>query len=214
MTRTIGLLLTAATLGVGVGHAQVSVGVGTTGGSVGYGHKLNENITLRGGYNWFKYDIDETYDDVAYAGDLDLSTFSLIADWHPFANGFMISAGAYIGDKGVDATATPTSNVDIGGGTYTPAQVGSLNMKGDLENVAPFIGLGWETTQQSGLGFRFVAGAMMTGSADVALTSSGGTLSSDPGFQTQLRQEEQNLRDDIDDFELYPVLEAALTWKF
>ena len=103
-----------------------------------------------------------------------------------------------------------------GNQTFTPAQVGTLNAMADLEDSAPFLGLGWDTTFQggNGLGFKFIAGAMFTGSPDVSLTSTGGSLSNDANFQNQLAIEEQNLQDDIDDYEIYPVVQAGLTWSF
>ena len=65
-----------------------------------------------------------------------------------------------------------------------------------------------------GEGFKIIAGAMFTGSPDVQMASSGGTLSNDTNFQNQLAIEEQNLQDDIDDYEIYPVVQAGLTWSF
>jgi hypothetical protein len=55
---------------------------------------------------------------------------------------------------------------------------------------------------------------MFTGSPQVDLTATGGTLSNDPNFQTQLAQEEQNLQDEISDYEVYPVVQAGLTFSF
>ena len=119
------------------------------------------------------------------------------------------------GEKTLDLFATPTANVEIGNQTFTPAQVGTLNMKGDLEDTAPFLGLGWDSSfDTKGLSFRFIAGAMFTGTPDVSLTASGGTLSNDSNFQAQLAQEEQNLQSDVDDYEIYPVVQLGLNWAF
>jgi hypothetical protein len=88
-------------------------------------------------------------------------------------------------------------------------------MAADLEDTAPFVGIGWDTTfENPGVAFKFIAGAMFTGSPQVNLTASGGTLSNDPNFQTQLAQEEQNLQNDIDAYEIYPVVQAGLTLSF
>ena len=106
--------------------------------------------------------------------------------------------------------------MQIGNQTFTPAQVGTLGMAADLEDTAPFVGLGWDThiRGQRGIGFKFIAGAMFTGSPQVNLTSTGGTLSNDANFQTQLAVEEQNLQDDINDYEIYPVVQSGLTFAF
>jgi hypothetical protein len=219
MKRTITLL--GLTLGcaavAGAANAQVAVGgsIGTTGATLEAQVKVAPGIKLRGGYNYFQYEADDTYDDIAYEGDLDLSTFGAFVDVHPFGNSFFLSAGAYMGEKGLNLSGTPTGNVEIGNQTFTPAQVGTLNMTADLEDTAPFAGLGWDTTfENTGWGWRFLAGAMFTGSPQVNLTASGGSLSNDPAFLAQVEEEEQNLQDDIDDYEIYPVVQAGLTFSF
>jgi hypothetical protein len=220
MRRTITL---AALIAAGAGLAgaaqaqQVAVGgsIGTTGASVEAQVKVLPGLHLRGGYNYFQYEADDTYDDIAYEGDLDLNTLGAFVDFHPFGNSFMITGGAYFGEKTLDLAATPTQNVQIGSQTFTPAQVGTLSMQADLEDTAPFIGLGWDNTfENPGIGFKFIAGAMFTGSPQVDLTASGGTLSNDANFQTQLAQEEQNLQDEVNDYEVYPVVQAGLTFSF
>lgn len=219
MQRTI--TLTALAIGAGLGaqaaQAQLAVGgsIGTTGGTLEAQTQITPIIQLRGGYNYFEYGVDDTYDDIAYDGDLDLTTWGAFVDFRPFSNSFIVTAGAYFGDKTLDLTARPTQNVDIGNQTFTPSQVGTLRATADLEDTAPFLGIGWDSTfQGSGLGFKIIAGAMFTGSPDVQMASSGGTLSNDTNFQNQLAIEEQNLQDDIDDYEIYPVVQAGLTWSF
>lgn len=216
-TITLAALAIGSAAAAGAAHAQVGVSgsIGTTGATVEAKMKVAPGIHLRGGYNYLEYEADDTYDDIDYQGDLDLSTLGAFVDLHPFGNSFFITGGAYFGDKGLALTATPTSNVEIGNQTFTPAQVGTLNMAADLDDTAPFLGLGWDTTyESSGIGFRFLAGAMFTGSPRVNLTSTGGSLSNDANFQTQLAEEERNLQEDINDYEIYPVVQIGVTFGF
>lgn len=217
MKRT--MTLAALAIGsAGAAHAQVAVSgsLGTTGGAVEVQTQIAPAIQLRGGYNYLQYGVDDTYDDIAYDGDLDLTTWGAFVDLRPFTNSFIVTAGAYFGEKRLDLNATPTASVQIGNQTFTPAQVGTLSLAGDLSDAAPFVGLGWDTTFQGGqgLGFKFIAGAMFTGSPDVNLISTGGSLSNDSNFQAQLAVEEQNLKDDIDAFKVYPVVQLGLTYSF
>jgi hypothetical protein len=222
MKRTItlaALAAGAAATGAGMAEAQgfaLSGGIGTTGASVEVQTEVTPYVQLRGGYNYLQYGADDTYDGVAYNGDLNLTTWGAFIDLRPFGNAFIVTAGAYIGDKTLDLGAMPTSNVQIGNQTFTPAQVGALHLNGDLKDNAPFVGLGWDTTFQgdSRIGFKLIAGAMFTDSPRIDLTSTGGSLSNDANFQTQLGIEEQNLRDDIDKYKAYPVLEAGLSFRF
>jgi hypothetical protein len=220
MHRMTLLALAAAAAGTGVAHADRGLAVGGSIGTVGANIEATAQITpyvqVRGGFNYFEYAIDDTFDDIAYDGNLDLSNFSGFLDFRPFGNGFVLSGGAFVGDKALDMTARPTTNVRIGDVTYTPAQVGQIALNAAMEDVAPFVGLGWDTTFQgeSPLGFKVIVGAMFTGSPTVDLTASGGTLSSDPTFQAEVAKEERNLQDDVNDFEVYPVAQVGLTYRF
>lgn len=215
ITLTACALAGAAAAGAAQAQVAISGGIGTTGITAEAQVKVIPNVVLRGGYNYLQYEADDTYDDIAYNGDLDLNTLGAFIDYHPFGNAFFVTGGAYFGDKSLDLNATPTANVQIGNQTFTPAQVGSLNLTGDLEDTAPFIGLGWDTSFDStGLGFKFVAGAMFTGSPEVNLVSTGGSLSNDANFQAQLAIEEQNLQEDVNDYEVYPVVQLGLTYGF
>lgn len=214
---TLAALAAAGAAVSGAAQAQVAIGgsIGTTGATVEGQVKVLPGVNIRGGYNYLQYGADSTYDDIAYDGDLDFNTLGAFVDFHPFGNSFFITGGAYFGEKTLDLLATPTGNVEIGNQTYTPQQVGTLALAADLEDTAPFVGLGWDTTfENPGIGFKFLAGAMFTGSPQVNLTASGGTLSNDANFQNQLAIEEQNLQDDINDYEVYPVVQAGLTFAF
>jgi hypothetical protein len=205
----------AATAGAAQAQIAVSGSIGTAGASAEAQLKVAPGINIRGGYNYLQYGADDTYDGVAYEGDLDLTTLGAFVDVHPFGNSFFITGGAYFGEKTLGLFATPTQNVEIGCQTFTPAQVGTLSLAADLEDTAPFIGLGWDTTfENPGIGFKFLAGAMFTGTPQVNLTATGGTLSNDANFQTQLAQEEQNLQDEISDYEIYPVVQVGVTLGF
>jgi len=219
-TMTLAALAIGAGLGAQAAQAQqIAVGgsIGTTGGTVEVQTQVTPTIQLRGNFNYFTYGVDDTYDDIAYDGDLDLTTWGAFVDLRPFSNSFIVSAGAYFGDQALELEAAPTQPVQIGNMTFTPQQIGRLNADATLEDTAPFIGIGWDTTFQNsgpGLGYKFIVGAMFTGSPSVSMTSTGGTLSNDPNFQAQLQIEAQRLADDIDDYEVYPVVQAGLTWSF
>ena len=216
---TLAALAIGSAAMAGAANAQagiaVGAGIGTTGGVVEAQVQVTPNIQLRGGYNYFQYDADDSYDDIEYAGELDLSTLAAFVDFRPFGNSFIVTGGAYFGEKTLDLVAAPGQTYEIGGQTYSAAQVGTLAAGVDLEDTAPFVGLGWDTTFQGGpIGFKFIAGAMFTGSPQVTLSSTGGTLSNDAAFQAELQEEEQNLQSDVDDYEVYPVVQAGITVSF
>ncbi len=49
---------------------------------------------------------------------------------------------------------------------------------------------------------------------EVALTSTGGSLSNDPTFQARLRDESRNITDDAEGYGLFPIVQVGLNYKF
>ena len=216
--------LTAAAISSGATAAQaetqfaVSGSLGTTGGTVEGPVQVNDYLGFRGGYNYLSANVDETYDDIAYEGDFEMSTFGAFIDLRPFKNSFLLTGGAFLGDKTLDGIAKPLEPVEIGDLVYTPDQIGTLDMTADIGDTSPFVGLGFDSTFQGDghWGFKLIAGAMFTESPSVTLTSTGGTLSDAEQeiFLQELEKERQNLEDDVEDFKVYPVLQAGLTYRF
>jgi hypothetical protein len=195
----------------------VDAGIGTTGVNANGQLRVLPWMAVRGGYNWLDFEMDdETYDGVTYDAKLDWQNAGLFIDLHPFRNGFTVTGGAYIGDKLVELDATPEESVEIGGQVFTPSEVGQLNGAAEFEQAAPYVGIAWDNAlfSDNALSFYARAGVMMSGSADVTLAASGGTLSDDPTFQQLLAQEEAEIEDEIDDYELFPVVGVGVSWRF
>lgn len=221
MIRTASLTLLAFVSTVSVASAQDSrfalgAQVGTPGIGVTGEFSVSPNLVLRGSFDSLQFDRDQTYDDIDYNAKIDFSSPAVFADWHPTGNAFFLSAGAYFGDRSLDLDATPTGPTQIGGQTYTPAQIGNLTGQVALESTVPFLGLGYDNTFTRGghWGFRLVAGAAFGDEPEVDLNASGGTLSNDPTFQARLADEEADIQDDAGDFKILPVVQAGLTYRF
>ena len=190
----------ASTASAQDGRFAVGAQIGTPGAGASILYSLSPNFVIRGSYDALKFDRDDTYDDVDYSGEIDFSSPGAFVDWHPTGNAFFISAGAYFGSRDIDLDATPDGPTEIGGVTYTPAQIGNINGKIELESTAPFLGIGYDNTftDAGGWGFRALVGAAFGDSPQVDLSASGGTLSNDPTFQQRLADEEANVQDDAD----------------
>lgn len=216
----LALLVLAATGMTGMACAQgdfaVTGGVGTMGGSVEGQFQVNEYFQLRAGANYLTFDADIDVDDITYEGEPDFSGFGAFVDVHPFGNSFFLTGGAYAGGKEIDLLASSTVAVDIGGVTFTPAEYGRLEGDVAFDDVAPFLGLGFDTTfTGSGhWGFNIMAGAAVFGSGDVTLDAVGGTLSNDPILQAELAREIQDIENEIEDYELWPVVQLGLSYRF
>ena len=217
----LGVLIAATVAGSAAAQSRVAVGAqaGTTGLGAEVEVQASPMLTLRAGGDWFNYDDEFDGDRFQYEGEADFSTLSAMADLHPFNNSFLISAGAYFGERSVAVAATPRSNETVGGVVLTPAQFGSLVGDADFGSTAPFIGLGFNNTfrTRGPIGFKAVVGATFGGEPDVQLRREGGmTLPANvqAAFDVERAQEEQALEDDLEDFRILPVAQVGVTWRF
>ena len=198
------------------GNFAVTGGNGTMGGAIEGQVKVNDLFQFRAGANYLTFDETIDVDQISYDGDLDFSGFGAFIDVHPFGGSFFVTGGAYAGDKSIDLLATSDVSVEIGGLTFTPAEYGRLEGDVAFDNVAPFVGAGFDTTFQGdgNWGFHILAGAALFGSSDVTLEAVGGTLSNDPILQAELAREIQDIEDEIEDYELWPVVQIGLSYRF
>lgn len=217
--KAAALLLAAMSLsGTAIAERNFALtgGLGTAGGTAEAQIRLNDWVQLRAGGNYLAFDEDVDVDDITYEGELDLSGLGAFVDVHPLGGSFFVSGGAMSGSKSIDLTASSTLPIEIGGVTFTPEQYGQLEGDVSFDDVAPFAGVGFDTTFQGDghWGFSLMAGAALFGSGDVSLESVGGTLSGQPALEAELEAEEQKIEDEIEDYELYPVLQVGLSYRF
>jgi hypothetical protein len=191
--------------------------VGARAGTLGLGAEVGvtvlPGVNVRGIVNGFDYSFDEELDGIAYDGDLELGSFGLTLDVQPWPTApVYASLGVFSNDNKISATGTPTGPTQIGNTTYTPAQIGTLRSDFTFEDTAPYAGLGLRFGFLKAE-FNIEAGAYFQGSPQTTLTATG-LLATDPTFQTDLAREQANVADDLENFEVYPVVNAGLRWKF
>jgi len=212
------LVVVAAALSFPAQAAGLALGARAS--TLGLGVDLTTAFTSflngRAGFNYFSYSETRTESDVRYDADLKLQSVTALLDWHPFAGGFRITAGALINGNRLDMTAKPAASFTIGNNTYTANQAGVLSAKVDFDDVAPYLGIGWGNAVADNQGFSFALdlGVLFQGSPKAKLAAVGGALANDPAFLADLRQEERNLNHDLNNFELYPVIGAGVAYRF
>lgn len=193
--------------------------IGAKAGTLGLGGDLTTDIlpglNLRGGVQWLSLNLDAEFEDIDYSVDVDFLNPLLLLDWYPFGGSFRLSGGVLFNQSDVNLRATPSAPVQIGGTTYTPAEVGTLRGQSDFNPIAPYVGIGWGNVvgRSKRLGLAMDLGVAFIGSPGVNL-SANGLLASDPTFQAHLAQEEEDIEDDLSDFKFYPVLSLTLYYCF
>jgi hypothetical protein len=200
------------------GHLQVGLSAGSLGFGPELGYRLNGLIGLRANGTFFNLNEDGEEDDYDYEGKLKLKSLGVMADIYPFGGSFRLSVGARSSRNRVNAVVTPTTNIEIGDQTYTPAQAGTLTGEVTFKKMAPTVALGWGGKLKGGLHFGAEIGLMLQGSPKVSVTSTG-QLANDQSaagqqFRAELQQEVDEAEEDAKDFKAWPVLQLHLTYRF
>ena len=219
--RTVTLAATLLLAGFAVPTEAGDFSLGVTGSTLGIGveagYAFNNRFGMRlGGYT-FSLSQNGEKSGIDYDSDLNLSNAGVYLDWHPFAGAFRVSGGWFATDNGLDAVGKPGpgGTYDIDGSTFTAAEVGTLRATVDLGSSAPYLGAGWVWGKtDGGLAWSLDLGILFEKSPDIELTSTGGTLSDDPSLQAAIAAEEVQLENDLDQYDLYPVLSFGVSYRF
>jgi len=187
-------------------------------GTLGLGGELTKGITsnvnARVGINTLDLNFDDEFDDIEYDVGLDFSSVSALVDWHIFSDSFRISGGVISMDHklDLDATGAAGESEEIGDGTYTWADIGTLSGSVEVDDLAPYIGIGWgdPVDPSRRWGFYCDFGVAFTNSPDVKLTASGAAA----GLAADVQKELDDIEDDLDSFKFYPVLSVGLFYRF
>lgn len=215
--KTIFGLIATLSLASPTIYAETSfgIGVGTLGGKLQLAQSLTRNTNLRLEYNGANFDTDGETDGVDYDLDLELSSAGLLLDWHAFNNGFRLTFGGLYNDNSINAESSlGNSSFEVGNTVFTAAQVGQLQGNVEFDSFAPYLGLGWGRSVHKGYSFSLDLGVIMQGSPNVELQSVGGTLSNSSLLLSEIEVEERELQNDLDDFDLYPVISLGVGYTF
>jgi hypothetical protein len=194
-------------------HA-LSAKAGMLGLGLEYTYSLSERWAVRGGPYGSTFSQDQTEAGIDYEVEVEWDSLSLALDFHPTSGSFRLSAGVLQNDNGALAESNVTQPVDIGGMTYTPAEIGTLRGVIDFsDDIAPFVSLGWDWSRSKRFGIALDLGLLNQGAPRVTLTADG-TLTGDPLFEADLAREEAELEDALSDLDIFPFITLGLIFRF
>lgn len=213
--------LPATAQNTGAAGGGVYAGMGTTGLVVGYGHTYSPAFGSRlEAAGWSNINRNLTEGGIDYRGSLRMRRAGAALDWHPFANGFRLSAGLSWVDANVnlDANAVTGSTIAVGNAPAVPLDASDgLTARVELPRTMPYLGLGWGQSFARGWTVHADLGALL-GKAKVtgSLTPSLRDKITLAGFNpdTELDRELQQVRDGVDKASLYPVLQLGVSYRW
>ena len=112
----------------------------------------------------------------------------------------------------LDSRVTSEETVEIGDDEYDWDQIGTLSGCIEIDQVAPYIGIGWGNplTHNRRWGFTCDFGVAFINSPDVSLSATG----QGAGLAEDLAKERNEIEDDMDSFKLYPVIAVSFFYRF
>jgi hypothetical protein len=209
-----GALVLAVFCASTVASAGELLGIGVKAGTLGFGLELTVQATRWLGFRASanQYDYSKSFDNsgIQYDGTLKMGGYGVLADFYPSRSRFRLTLGALSNRNKIELTSTPTSNIVIGDGNYTPAQVGTLTGNVKFQSVVPYFGIGYGNAARGPhrVGFVFDLGVISQGSGDATLSASAGGVS-----PADLQTEAQQVEDDIKSYKLWPVIAFGISFR-
>jgi len=206
----LGVLLTApaavSAQGLGFGAFAGTLGIG---GEAAIG--VTDRFVVRGGYGFIPYEPSVTVSDLELTLDLP-SSFHVGVDLY-LNNAFRLGGGVLWRSDDPSVEGVFTTDQDLGGTTYTPAQIGTLTGVFDARDRAPYVLIGFGRHTQPGVGLFVDLGVAFVGEPDITLGATGGSLnpSTDAGFRSALDQEATDMEQDVGSYmKFWPWLNLGI----
>lgn len=193
-------------------HA-ISAKAGLLGLGVEYAYSFGERVAVRGMLYGSSYSFDAIESGIDYEFGLDFDSLGVAVDLHPFTGPFRLSAGLLANDNSLNATSTPANNITVGNTVYTPSEIGTLSASIGFDGTAPFVGIGWDWSRSKRFGVSLELGLVKQGSPQASLSASSPLLG-DPTFMSDLRAEELQLEESLDDLDVLPFASIGLSFRF
>ena len=215
--RRAGVAFTVSTLGLG---ADVAVPVA-------------ERMNIRGGFSLFNYSYDSENDGIVLDAQLQLRSVSAHLDWFPFGGGFHLSPGVmlYNGNEvNADARVPGGDAFDLGDEDLIsdPANpiVGTAVFSFETK-VAPSFRIGWgniiprgdrrwNVPLEIGIVYSRAPTAVLSLRGHACESTSGNcqNVATDPQLQADVREEQDEINDDISVFRVIPVISIGFSVSF
>ena len=213
-TGALGLvLLLPATL-----HAQFGIAAraSTLGVGAEVSYRLNRMVGIRFGANYLKFSRDAAIENIDYHLTPRFESGTAILDLYPIGGALHLSGGLLINHNEGHMLARLNQNIQIGGTTYTPNQIGSLTGTVDFRKTAPYVGLG--LAGRGNFAVLLDLGVGITGTPRVDLVGQTPlTGSAKAQFDADVAQELAQVRAQIDGksyLKFHPVLSVGLKIGF
>jgi hypothetical protein len=189
---------------------------GTLGTGIGASLQLTGNLNVRAGINSGDVEIIDIEDDEGLNYENPAIKFDnqyAFLDLYPSSRGnFRVTVGLVSNNNEINAGAVVDSSGQNVGNTEAPVGT-SVHGRVSFEGTAPYVGFGWGGAFGRNKGFYLGIdlGVMSQGDpqVDLVVIDNTNTIS-----QQDVEQERQDLEDELDGIDLWPVINVSLGFRF
>jgi hypothetical protein len=194
----------------------VSANIGTLGIGVNLDRSFSSNIGGRLGASFGSIGADRTESGIDYNATLNFNSFQLLGDFYPFGSGLRLTGGLMYQNNRFSVNSKPTNNAyTINGTQYSSAEVGGLQGEFQYANaIAPYVGIGYGKGSSDGFGFNADLGVLFTGAPKVNLNATNPVFNNNATTRSQIDAQARQTENDLQGFNLYPVLSVGVSYSF
>lgn len=205
------------------GAANADVGVGLKAGTLGIGVEGRWSpipwLDLRMGANQYDFDVSGSQAGLNYDATMAMDTYFLTGNFRVPLSPFRVTAGLYSNGNELQLSSQDTggTSYDIGGVSFSSADVGYLQSVTSFSENSPYLGFGYDFEAFGKVGLNFDLGVLWQGEPIVTLEATG--LDSAPA-QIQallipaLEAERLELEDEVSNFKAWPVVSLSFVYNF
>jgi len=205
------------------GAANADFGIGVKAGTLGLGIEGRWSplpwLDIRAGANQYDYEDSGNQAGIDYDGVLALDTYFLTGNFRFPLSPFRVTAGAFSNGNELQLVSQDTSGQDftIGGIEFSPDDVGSLQSTTSFEDMAPYLGVGFDLELFGKVGLNLDFGVLWQGDPIVTLDATG--LDTAPPdvqliLEPALEIERMALEDEISAYKAWPVVSLSFVYNF
>ena len=204
----------------------VDAHAGTMGTGIGGAFGLTDHLNLRFGLNSYDLDVDiEDEEGLDYDAGMDLDNQYVFLDIHPFEGNFRLTAGMFINNNEISASAI-VDDAFTQIGNDTALQGTRVDTSVTFDNNSGYVGIGWGNSFNGGMfDFGVDLGIVMQGSPKIGLdvtlppsaaTSVDNCAAGDTSCigNDDIEQERLDAENEAKDFDSYPLINFSFSIRF
>lgn len=195
------------------GGVGLTAKIGTLGAGLEATVGASDYFGFRFGVNALSFGPRVLTDEGTINTDMEWLSYGALVDLHPFGGGFRLSGGGLINKNKFKMKADLDEPVELNGVEY---RLEALNGDVTFEELAPYAGIGYGNAvgADGRWHFSFDLGVLFQGKPKLQATAT----ASDPALQgvvdRALEAELEDIREDVDAFQWYPVISFGLSYRF